>query len=39
MIERSGDDVCDLHHTCEGDEKRGFFWFSLKMGGDGLSVV
>jgi hypothetical protein len=42
MIERSGDAVCDLHHTRGGDEKRRFFglasksvvtlcqWFGLK---------
>jgi hypothetical protein len=24
MIGRSDDVVCDPHHTCRGDEKRGF---------------
>jgi hypothetical protein len=45
-IGRSGDTVCDLHHTCGGDEKRGFLglasklmvmvcqWFSLKISDD-----
>jgi hypothetical protein len=38
MIRRSGDTVCDPHHTQEEDKKRGFPSLGLKISVDVLLI-